>query len=68
MFIALKGNIEVVIQEAQIQEYATAGYDVYSKDKTLHTPAKTKTISYEKHLAEIEALKAELKKLKKTKE
>ena len=61
--IAVKGNRVYRITEEEKERRRTDGYDIYGDDGKILAYAKGKTIPYEEHLAQVEKLKAENKKL-----
>lgn len=66
---ATKANKVYTIDEAQKAQYAKEGFDIVDDNGKIIKHAVGKTVSYEKYaadLAELETLKAELAKLKKS--
>lgn len=68
---AVKGNKEYNIEESQQKSYRDAGYDIFDDSGTLIAYGKGKTVPYDDYMKlreELEAVKAENKILKQTKE
>lgn len=79
MYLAVKANKQVAIDEKEAEQYANDGYDIYEKSGAttqIVMHAADKTVPYAQHgalkaeldasKAEIKALKAEVEALKKT--
>lgn len=57
---AVKGNRAYTIAEAEKEARRAEGFDIYDDEGKLVEFAKGKTIPYEEHMEEVEALTAEL--------